>query len=295
MIDMTTLPPIPGLTIDPLWSILFASLIGVVVGSFLNVVILRLPLRLEALWQAERNGANRLSESLTPPPGIATPRSFCPQCHTPLTWWENIPLLSWLFLRGRCHHCQKPISARYPLVELLTASASAMVAWQMGPSYALILALLLTWLLIVLAFIDLDHHLLPDCITLPGIWLGLIASTTLIFASPEEAILGAVFGYLSLWLIFHLFYRLTGKRGMGYGDFKLLALAGGWLGWQALPLVIFLAATSGSLAGVALILSGRQKRTQPIPFGPFLAGATWITMLWEEPLTMLYLTWVSGV
>ncbi len=294
---MATLPPIPGLALDPLWLIIFTSFIGLVVGSFLNVLILRLPLRLEAIWRAEMINTDKSPDHqpTSPPPGIVTPRSFCPQCKTTLSWWENIPLLSWLLLRGHCHHCHKPISARYPTVELLTAITSALVTWQMGPSYALVLPLMLTWILIALAFIDLDHQLLPDLITLPGIWLGLIASTFTLFTSPGEAIIGASAGYLSLWLIFHLFYLLTGKKGMGYGDFKLMALAGAWLGWQALPLVILLAATSGSLVGVTLILSGRQRRSQPIPFGPFLAAAIWITMVWGEPLTSLYLIWVSGV
>jgi leader peptidase (prepilin peptidase) / N-methyltransferase len=270
---------------------------GLAVGSFLNVVIHRLPIMLEREWRAQAR------ELLDPAAGdsqqerynLATPRSACPACRAPITASQNIPLLSWLLLRGRCRSCGVAISARYPLVELATGVLSAWAAWHIGFGPAALCAIGVTWCLIALTGIDLDHQLLPDGITLPLLWAGLLAAVVIgpaagspLIVSPREAIIGAVAGYVSLWLVFHAFRLVTGKEGMGYGDFKLFAAIGAWLGWQALPLVILLAAGTGALIGIAMILRGRD-RAAPMPFGPYLAIAGWIAMLYGDSLTSAYL------
>ncbi|NKN34018.1 prepilin peptidase [Marichromatium bheemlicum] len=278
----------------PLLLYITVTLLGLILGSFLNVVILRLPRILEYEWHAQCAELAGKAGDEAPPPGLAHPPSTCPHCGHRIRAHENIPVLSFLLLRGRCSACQTPIGWRYPAVELLTALLSLVVALHFGASAQLLAALALTWGLIALAVIDLDTQLLPDRITLPLLWLGLILSLFGLFTDAHAAIIGAAAGYLLLWGLYHAFRLLTGKEGMGYGDFKLLALFGAWLGWQALPLVILLSALSGSLVGGALIALRRQGRDTPLPFGPFLAIAGWIALLWGEQITGAYLR-LSGL
>ncbi|PWG65161.1 prepilin peptidase [Spiribacter halobius] len=277
------------LAADPLLLAVATAVLGLLVGSFLNVVILRLPVMMERDWQAqcaELTGA-------PPPEGEAVslvhPGSRCPACGHAIRPWDNIPLLGWLLLRGRCRDCGARISARYPLIEAVTALLSVVVILHFGATPAGLAALVLTWLLIALTVIDLDHQLLPDSLTLPGLWLGLLLSVGGVFVAPATAIVGAAAGYLTLWLVYHGFRLLTGKEGMGHGDFKLLALLGAWLGWSQLPLVILLSSLVGALVGVGMILGLGRHRDQPIPFGPYLAAAGWIALLWGEPLIDAYL------
>jgi leader peptidase (prepilin peptidase)/N-methyltransferase len=272
-------------------------LAGLAVGSFLNVVIYRLPRRMQQEWR--RDCCALLN--VTPPadlaeeaPGLVFPRSRCPHCGHAIRPWENIPVMSYLLLRGKCSSCHQPISKRYPMVELLTASLSLLVSLRFGVSAQTIAALLFTWSLIALSGIDLDHKLLPDDITLPLLWLGLLVNTFMLFVGVFPALLGAMAGYLVLWIVYHVFRLLTGKDGMGYGDFKLLAALGAWNGIQLLPLMLVVASLLGAMVGTTLILSGRQQRSQPIPFGPYLALAGWVALLWGPQLTVTYLTWVGG-
>jgi leader peptidase (prepilin peptidase)/N-methyltransferase len=280
-----------------------ALLLGLLVGSFLNVVIHRLPRMLERQWRAECEtlGATvtatvQVTTSVALPAryNLIVPRSACPSCHAPIAAWHNIPVLSWLLLRGRCATCGAPIGVRYPLVELLTGLLTALVAWKFGFGLPALLATIVTWFLIAAAIIDLEHQLLPDSLTLPLLWLGLIASllslanpATSLPVDPRSAIIGAVAGYLSLWTVYHLFRLATGKEGMGYGDFKLLAALGAWLGWQMLLPIILASAAVGALTGIALIVFRRHDRGVPIPFGPFLAAAGWLALMWGPE-------WVSG-
>jgi leader peptidase (prepilin peptidase)/N-methyltransferase len=231
---------------------------------------------------------------------LSVPRSACPACKAPITAWQNIPVVSWLVLRGRCACCGARISIRYPLVELATAALSAAVAWHFGFDWNALCALLLTWALVALTGIDLDHQLLPDNITLPLMWTGLFASILLpshaasLPVAPRDAIIGAVAGYLSLWSVFHLFRLITGKEGMGYGDFKLFAALGAWLGWKLLPLVIILAAVTGAVLGIAMIMLRGRDRAAPMPFGPYLAAAGWLAMMYGSDLVGGYLR-LSGL
>jgi leader peptidase (prepilin peptidase)/N-methyltransferase len=227
------------------------------------------------------------------PFNLIRPRSACPSCKTPIKARHNLPVLGWLWLRGRCAACQAAIPARYPVVEAGTGLLSGFVVWTFGLSPEAIAALLLTWSLIALAVIDLDHHLLPDAITLPLLWAGLLVNLGGLFTDLASAVLGAVAGYLSLWAVYHLFRLVTGKEGMGHGDFKMLAMFGAWLGWQLLPLVILLSSLVGAAVGIALIVSGRHARGVPIPFGPFLALAGWIALLWGDALVAGYLAWAQ--
>ncbi|MDA1107532.1 MAG: A24 family peptidase [Proteobacteria bacterium] len=271
---------------------LSAGLLGLMVGSFLNVVIHRLPQMMQRDWQTQcRELLAMPDESSTAPAhfSLVTPRSRCPQCGHGITALENIPLLSYLALKGKCSACGARISPRYPLVELLTAALSAAVAAHFGFGWMSAAALLLTWALIALTFIDLDHQLLPDSITLPLLWGGLLLSLGGVFVDSPTAIIGAAAGYLSLWTVYWLFKLLTGKEGMGQGDFKLLAVFGAWLGWQALPLIILLSSLVGALVGISLMLFRNHQRDTPIPFGPYLAAAGWIALLWGAPLTQAYL------
>ncbi len=270
--------------------------LGLLIGSFLNVVILRLPRMLEQDWlQQARETLGEEAPAQAPPRiGLVSPASHCPSCGHRIRPWENIPLISWLALRGRCSQCSQAIGIRYPLVELLTGILSAVVAWQFGWGLELAAGLLLTWLLIALSGIDFDTQLLPDAITLPGLWLGLALSLVPVFADPADAILGAMAGYLSLWVVYQGFRLATGKEGMGYGDFKLLALLGAWLGWSALPVIILLSALVGAVAGILMIVTLGRDRQLPIPFGPYLAGAGWLALLWEDALVGAYLRW-SGL
>jgi leader peptidase (prepilin peptidase)/N-methyltransferase len=291
--------------------LLFAGsvfLLGLMIGSFLNVVIYRLPIMLDREWRtqaAELTDTAAPSASSPPPPPdrftLATPRSACPACKAPITAAQNIPVISWLVLRGRCASCQLPISKRYPLVELATGLLSAWVAWHFGFGAAAACALLVTWTLIALTGIDLDHQLLPDSITLPLLWAGLLAAVLIgprpgaaLPVSPRDAIIGAAAGYLSLWLVFHAFRLVTGKEGMGYGDFKLFAALGAWLGWKLLPLVILLSAATGAVLGILMIVLRGRDRAAPMPFGPYLAAAGWLAMLYGDTLVDGYLR-ISGL
>ncbi len=279
---------------DPALFIFTVALLGLLVGSFLNVVIYRLPRMMEADWRrqcAELTGSDSAGQAEASPFNLITPRSACPHCQHRITALENIPLISYLFLHGRCRTCGAPISLRYPLVELLTAVVSATVAWHFGFGWQALGALLLSWSLIALSFIDTDTQLLPDDISLPMLWLGLGFNLFGTYTSLADAVLGAMAGYLSLWLVFMLFKLVTGKEGMGYGDFKLLAMLGAWLGWQSLPLIIMLSSVVGATFGIAMLLLARLGRSQPIPFGPYIACAGWIALLWGDPITQAYLHW----
>lgn len=268
-----------------------AAIVGLLVGSFLNVVVHRLPRMLQQTWRQECRTLLELPESAPEPPreSLIHPGSRCPSCHASIHWYDNIPVVSFLFLRGRCRDCKAGISGRYPLVELLTAVASGVVAWQLGFNPYGIAAIGLTWALIALSAIDFDHQLLPDNITLPALWAGLLLSVAGGPVPPADAIIGAAAGYLSLWLVFHGFRLVTGKEGMGYGDFKLLAVFGAWLGWSALPLTILLSSVVGALVGGTLIATGLLRRDQPMPFGPYIAAAGWVAMLWGDELVHGYL------
>jgi leader peptidase (prepilin peptidase)/N-methyltransferase len=283
-----------------------AFLLGLMVGSFLNVVIYRLPIMLEREWrsQAAEVLAGTAAPVETPASahlGLITPRSACPNCKAPITAWQNIPVLSWLILRGRCASCKSKIPARYPIVELATASLSAWVAWHFGFGTSAACALLVTWSLIALTGIDIDHQLLPDNITLPLMWAGLLAAVVIgpkvgsaLPVSVEDALIGAMSGYVSLWLVYHGFRLVTGKEGMGYGDFKLSAALGAWLGWKLLPIVILLSAATGAVLGIAMILLRGRDRSAPMPFGPYLAAAGWVAMMYGDTLVDGYLR-VSGI
>jgi leader peptidase (prepilin peptidase)/N-methyltransferase len=270
---------------------LAAGLAGLLIGSFLNVVVHRLPIMLERQWRQQ------CAEISGQPPApdvqghfsIISPRSRCPHCGHMITALENIPLLSYFWLRGKCSACAQPISRRYPLVEGLTGVLSFAVAWRFGPTAMALAALVLTWTLIALTFIDYDTQLLPDDITLPLAWLGLVVNLDGLFATLSAAVIGAVAGYLFLWSVFQLFKLVTKKEGMGYGDFKLLAALGAWFGWQLLPLTILLASFIGAMLGLFLILVRGRDRHRPIPFGPFLCAAGWIALLWGNDLTRFYL------
>ncbi len=260
---------------------------SLLIGSFLNVVIVRLPRQIHWQWEKDEQGA-------APPPGIAWPPSHCPSCEHALSWWENLPLLSYLLLRGRCRACGTGISLRYPLVEALTALLSLVVVVTMGPQWLTIAALMLTWALIALAFIDLEHFLLPDRITLPLLAAGLLVNAIGGFTDPLSAVIGAVSGYGLLWAVYHAYRALTGREGFGYGDFKLLGALGAFLGWQLLPLIILLSAGVGAIIGIALILLRRHQRSEPLPFGPFLAGAGWLALLWGQKWNTIYLN-IAGL
>lgn len=268
------------------------GVLGALIGSFLNVVIYRLPVMMERGWReqcAELSGAAREEHETF---NLVTPRSRCRQCGAGIGALHNIPVISYIFLRGRCQACKTPIGLRYPLVELLTALVSVAVAWRFGVSVQTLAALLLTWGLVAASFIDFDHQLLPDDITLPLLWLGLAVNINAWFTPLPHAVIGAIAGYLFLWLVFHAFKLLTGKEGMGYGDFKLFAVAGAWLGWQSLPLVILLASIAGAVIGLgAIALLGRDRKL-PMPFGPFLAIALWVALLWDEQIVRAYLTFM---
>ncbi len=274
---------------------LYAGLLGLVVGSFLNVVVHRLPIMMEKDWRAQcLEFLDRQDQAEEDAPlSLSKPGSRCPHCGHHIRIIENIPVLSYLFLKGRCSACGEPISIRYPLVELATCLLSLAVVWGFGLSGQAAAALLLTWALIALSLIDFDHKLLPDSITLPFLWLGLLLSLFGVFTDPRSAIIGAAAGYLSLWSVYHLFRLLTGKEGMGFGDFKLLALFGAWLGWQYLPQIIMLSSLVGAVVGVGLILLRGRDRNIPIPFGPYLAVAGWISLLWGEKINQAYLNWAG--
>lgn len=290
--------------LQPAWLVGCTFFFGLLIGSFLNVVILRIPPRLEWQWRrdareilgadgtdtGEASGdATRADNGEPQPPGIVVERSFCPKCHHQLSAFDNVPVFSWLLLGGRCRYCKAPISIQYPAVELLTALASAVVVWHFGPSWQAVAALVYTWLLIGLSGIDLRTTLLPDSLTYPLLWLGLLISTVGLFVTPTQALWGAAVGYLSLWSVYWLFKLATGKEGMGRGDFKLLAALGAWCGLNGVLPMVMVSALVGAVVGSAwLALRGRDRAT-PIPFGPYLALAGWIQLLWGDRLIAAYL------
>ncbi len=264
-------------------------LLGLAVGSFLNVVVHRLPRMMEAEWRAQCAELRGEAAETLPSYSLSTPRSSCPSCGHRIAALENIPVLSWLWLRGRCSACGERISARYPLVEMLTALLSAAVAWKFGPGPMSVGAILFVWALIALAFIDLDTTLLPDDITLPLLWGGLLFNLFGVFTGLQSAVIGAMAGYLSLWSVYWLFKLLTGKEGMGYGDFKLLAAIGAWLGWEMLPVTILLSSVVGAVVGIAMVIFVKHDRRIPIPFGPYLAGGGVVALFYGTPLMQAYL------
>ncbi|MDX8399483.1 MAG: A24 family peptidase [Gallionellaceae bacterium] len=274
--------------------IVLASIIGLLVGSFLNVVIHRLPKMLEREWReqcADLSGTEIKQEASY---NLIAPRSNCPHCGHKISALENIPVFSYLALRGKCKGCQAAISIRYPIVETITGLLSAYAAWHFGFGLAGVAAILLIWALIALTCIDLDTQLLPDNITLPLLWLGLLFNLSNTFTSLTEAVVGAIAGYLTLWIVFWLFKLVTGKEGMGYGDFKLLAAIGAWLGWQMLPLVILLSSVVGAIVGITLIVVSKRGRDIPIPFGPYLAGGCLIALFWGSTITHSYLQFIAA-
>jgi|TARA_B100000315_G_scaffold40776_2_gene35599 leader peptidase (prepilin peptidase)/N-methyltransferase len=261
---------------------LITVVVALVVGSFLNVVIVRLPRQLQWQWHGKQAG-------LPKPPGIAGPASQCPSCGQPIRWRDNLPLVSFLMLKGRCRSCEAAISARYPLVETLCAVLSLVVVAVMGVQWPTLAALAFTWVLIALAFIDLEHLLLPDRLTLPLLAVGLGVNAANGFTDVTSAVIGTAAGYGVLWIVFHGFRAITGKEGMGHGDFKLLAALGAWMGWQMLPLIVLLSAATGAIIGITLLILQRQQRGQQIPFGPYLAGGGWLALLWGADLNRYYL------
>ena len=289
-------------TSAPLLFVGVVFLFSLLIGSFLNVIIYRLPIMMEREWRSQC--AELAKTPATEIPFVAdgeqfdvvTPRSRCPSCGKQITALQNIPVVSYLLLRGRCANCKASISVRYPVVELMTAILAALAAWRFGFGLEAAAAVLLTFALIAISVIDFDHQIIPDSISLPLIWIGLFLSlfhpfpgADALFVDPKTAIAGAIAGYLALWSVYHLFRLLTGKEGMGYGDFKLLAALGAWLGWQMLPLIILLSAVVGAFVGISMIVIRRHDRNVPIPFGPYLAAAGWIAMLYGREIIDWYL------
>ncbi|MBS0587377.1 MAG: prepilin peptidase [Proteobacteria bacterium] len=272
--------------------VLFAScitILGLLVGSFLNVVIYRLPEMMKRSWLQQCAELRGETAEALPAFNLFTPRSTCPHCGHKISARENIPIISYLVLRGRCSRCHARISPRYPIIEALTALISGFVAWHYGYGFVATAALIFVWALIALAVIDLNTQLLPDDITLPLLWIGLLVNINQGFTDIQAAVIGAIAGYLSLWSIYWCFKLITGKEGMGYGDFKLLAAIGAWLGWSMLPVVILLSSLVGALVGIGLILAAKLNRNIPIPFGPYLVGGALIALFWGEELVHIYL------
>jgi leader peptidase (prepilin peptidase) / N-methyltransferase len=270
--------------------VLCTLLIGLLVGSFLNVVIYRLPKMMQRDWREQASEILELpAEPQTSTFNLVLPNSSCPHCSHEIKPWENIPVISYLFLRGKCSSCKTPISMRYPLVELACGLLSAFIAWHFGFTWQAGGMLVLTWGLLAMSLIDVDHQLLPDSLVLPLLWLGLIANSFGLFTNLESALWGAIAGYLSLWSVYWLFKLVTGKEGMGYGDFKLLAMLGAWGGWQVLPITILLSSLVGAVLGLIMLRLRNAETSTPIPFGPYLAIAGWIALLWGEQITSGYL------
>jgi leader peptidase (prepilin peptidase)/N-methyltransferase len=283
--DLQTFPPL---------FVTLSCLIGLLVGSFLNVVIHRLPKMMEREWKAQCAELSGSEPVLEAPYNLLSPGSACPHCHHKIGALENIPVVSYLLLRGKCKNCHAPISIRYPVVETITALLSTFAAWHFGFGLAGLAAILFIWALIALTCIDLDTQLLPDNITLPLLWLGLLFNLLNAFTSLSNAVVGAVCGYLILWSVYWMFKLVTGKEGMGYGDFKFLAAIGAWLGWQMLPLVILLSSVVGAVVGITLIVAVKRGKDIPIPFGPYLAGGGLIALFWGTQLTQSYLQLFSA-
>jgi leader peptidase (prepilin peptidase)/N-methyltransferase len=279
---------------NPIFFYCSAAILGLLVGSFLNVVIFRLPRMMEREWRKECRlllEIDQAEETSEESFNLILPRSTCPHCKHRISALENIPVISYLFLKGRCSQCKEKISIRYPLVELTSCILTVMVAMHFGVTYQALLAMLLTWSLLVMSLIDYDHKIIPDDISLPLLWVGIIANMFGMFTNIESSLYGAIFGYLSLWSVYILFKLLTGKEGMGFGDFKLLAMLGAWLGWQFLPLIIIASSLFGTLVGGGLVLFRSHDRAHPIPFGPYLAMAGFISLLYGQELINLYLNW----
>jgi leader peptidase (prepilin peptidase) / N-methyltransferase len=285
----------------PLLAITTGFLFSLLVGSFLNVVIHRIPIMMEKDWAAQAAEFNAVNDAATdqstrtPPEegtyqkfNLITPRSRCPNCNHQITAMENIPVLSWLMLGGKCSGCKTPISIRYPTVELITGILGALAIAFFGATWAGLGALILTWTLVALTCIDIDTQLLPDDMTLPLLWLGLIFNLFEVFAPLKSAVLGAMLGYLMLWSIYWIFKLITGKEGMGYGDFKLLAALGAWFGWQKIPAIILLSSAVGAVVGIGLMIAAKRGKEVPIPFGPYLAGAGLLTLYFSQPLGRLF-------
>jgi len=276
----------------------FVVILSLIIGSFLNVVVYRLPKMMHNAWTVECREflADELKDT-TPeeiePLTLSTPDSTCPKCGHKIRFYENIPVISWLLLRGKCSQCEDSIAIRYPLVEATTALLSLVIALQFGVSIETLLILILTWGLICLTLIDFDHMLLPDQIVMPLLWLGLLVNINDTFVPLNDAVIGASVGYMSLFSVFWLFKLLTGKEGMGHGDFKLFALFGAWIGWQLLPILILMASVVGAVVGISLMLFKNHQREQAIPFGPYLAIAGWITLLWGQGIWSWYLVQIS--
>ncbi len=279
---------------SPLVFALFCGLLGLLVGSFLNVVIHRLPKMMEREWHSQCAELNGQPPAPAPAYNLVVPRSACPHCGHAIRASENIPVLSYLFLRGKCAGCGVAISPRYPIVESVSGMLGAYAAWHFGFGLAGIAAILFVWALIALTCIDFDTQLLPDSITLPLLWLGLLLNLNGAFTSLENSVIGAVAGYLVLWSVYWMFKLVTGKEGMGFGDFKLLAAIGAWLGWSMLPLVILLSSAVGAVIGITLIVVAKHGRNIPIPFGPYLAGGGLIALFWGPSLTQSYLQLLSA-
>ena len=281
----------------PVATVAIVIVIGLLVGSFLNVVIYRLPVMMEREWKSECKlilDPDSPDEEPAEPFNLAFPNSHCPNCDAPIRAWQNIPVISYVLLRGQCANCKVSIYARYPIIEAVTALMSAVIAWQLGASLEMLAALFFTWSLIALTMIDADHKLLPDQITLPLLWAGLLLNSFSLFVPLYDAVWGAIGGYLSLWSVYWLFKILTGKDGMGYGDFKLLAALGAWLGWQSLLVIILLSSLVGAIVGSIILLANKQGRNTAIPFGPYLAAAGWIAFLWGDQIIDAYLRF-SGI
>ncbi len=268
-----------------------STIFGLLVGSFLNVAIYRLPKMMNQEWHNQCQQLLNPEKELATPSlfNLATPASSCPHCGHKIRFWENIPIISYLLLKGMCSGCAKPISARYPIIELTAGLLTGVVAWHFGFGLPALAAMLFTWALITLTMIDFDHQLLPDNITLPLLWAGLLLSLGMVFVDSHSSLIGAAAGYLSLWSIYWLFKLVTGKEGMGYGDFKLLAVLGAWMGWQMLPVIILLSSLVGAIVGITLILARGRDRNIPIPFGPYLAAAGWLTLMWGTEINQTYL------
>lgn len=281
----------------PVATVALVIVIGLLVGSFLNVVIYRLPVMMEREWKSEcklildpNSSGNEPAEAFN----LAYPNSHCPNCDSPIKAWQNIPVISYLLLKGQCANCKMSISVRYPIIEAVTGLMSAVIAWQLGASLEMLAALFFTWSLITLTMIDADHKLLPDQITLPLLWAGLLLNSFAVFVPLYDAVWGAIGGYLSLWSVYWLFKIITGKEGMGYGDFKLLAALGAWMGWQSLLVIILLSSLVGAIVGSIILIANKQGRNTAIPFGPYLAAAGWIAFLWGDLIIDAYLRF-SGI
>ena len=287
---------------SPLTFVALLFFLSLLVGSFLNVVVYRLPIMMEREWRAQCKELAE-TEATEIPEGrfdLVFPRSRCTSCGAQITALQNVPVLSYLILRGKCGSCGGAISRRYPIVEASTAILTAIVAWRFGFGWEAAAAILLTWALIAISVIDIDHQIIPDSISLPIVWIGLMLSlfhpmdgAEVLFIDAKTAIVGGLAGYLSLWTVYQLFRLMTGKEGMGYGDFKLLAALGAWLGWQMLPLIILLSAVVGAAVGISMIVVRRHDRNIPIPFGPYLAAAGWIAMLWGDQIVAAYLDYMN--